>query len=336
MIKILWLVGKPGGKLRKQTAYSVSEEAGFPDKILIKKKPENMRRSMEGVAQPITDYSQAERSKAMTQVLMYVVAASPDPDNVRCKVPWRVDKDLIFFGPCKKRIRELLRKNYLLPDKSHSNVDEYTFIVGVNGSNPIQSRKVVWAGKLSEVMTFAEADKRMQGDRFLKLREHSSSPLHVHRMVENGEFIGYEHVSNEHIKNDRWVLDLVSNSANPYIHVEGRKLIVQRGKIEQVFNRDCCMFLENRFFADGQGLEFDEEALEILRNAQPGKCGIDRYAIFGRQKKGKGNAEGLVGRYLSITGELANRFVAWVEKRSGEAAKHIESNQNGFAKTHCH
>lgn len=272
----------------------------------------------------------------MTQVLMYVVAASPDPDNVRCKVPWRVDKDLIFFGPCKKRIRKLLRKNYLLPDKSHSNVDEDIFIVGVNGSNPIQSRKVVWAGKLSEVMTFAEADKRMQGDRFLKLREHSSSPLHVHRMVENGEFIGYEHVSNEHIKNDRWVLDLVSNSANPYIHVEGRKLIVQRGKIEQVFNRDCCMFLENRFFADGQGLEFDEEALEILRNAQPGKLGIDRYAIFGRQKKGNGNAEGLVGRYLQISGGLANRFVAWIENRSVEAATYKGGERSGFAETHCH
>lgn len=273
----------------------------------------------------------------MTQVLIYVLAASQNPDHVRCKVPWRVDEDLIFFGPCKKRIRKFLRDKYLMPDnKGHSNVDEDIFIIGVNGSNPIPSRKVVWAGKLSEVMTFAEADKRMQGDRFLKLREHSSSPLHVRPMVENGEFIGYEHVSNEHIEKDRWVLDLVSNRANPSIQVEGRKLILQPGKTDQAFDRDCCMFLENRFFADGQGLEFDEEALEILRNAQPGKLGIDRYAIFGRQKKGKGNAEGLVGRYLPIPGDLANRFVTWIEKRSGEAVKRKGSEQNGFAKTHCH
>lgn len=270
----------------------------------------------------------------MTQVLMYVVAASPDPDHVCCKVPWRVDEDLIFFGPCKKRIRELLRKNYLLPDKSHSNVDKDIFIVGVNGSNSMQSRKVVWAGKLSEVMTFAEADKRMQGDRFLKLREHSSSPLHVRPMVENGELIGYEHVSNEHIEKDRWVLDLVSNRANPSIQVEGRKIILQPGKTEQVFDRDCCMFLENLFFADRLGLEFDEEALEILRNAQPGKLGIGHYAIFGRQKKG--NAEGLVGRYLQISGDLANRFVAWIENRSVEAATSKGCERNGFAETHCH
>ncbi len=230
----------------------------------------------------------------MTKVFIYVLAASKDPDKIHCQVPWRVDEDLIFFGPCKKRIRELLRKNYLLPDKSHSNVDEDIFIVGVNGSNPIQSRKIVWAGKLSEVMTFAEAYKRMQGHRYLDLRNHPSSPLHVKPISQNGKFIGYEHVSDEHIKNDRWVLDLVSNSANPYIKREGRKLIVQRGKREQVFDRDCCMFLENRFFAAGHGLEFDDEALEILRNAQPGKLGIDSYAIFGRQKKGKGNAEGLI------------------------------------------
>ncbi|MFA6413845.1 MAG: hypothetical protein WCW53_14235 [Syntrophales bacterium] len=272
----------------------------------------------------------------MTQLFIYVLAASKDPDKIHCKVPWCVDEDLIFFGPCKKRLRELLRKNYLLPDKSHSNVDEDIFIVGVNGSNRMQSRKVVWAGKLSEVMTFAEADKRMQGGSFLQLRKHSFSPLHVSPMVENGEFIGYEHVSNEHIDNDRWVLDLVSSRANPNIRVEGRKLILQPGKTEQAFDRDCCMFLKNRFFAAGNGLEFDEEALEILRNAQPGKLGIDRYAIFGRQKKGKGNAEGLVGRYLPITGDLANLFVAWIENRSGEATEHKGGERNGFAKTHCH
>ena len=40
----------------------------------------------------------------MTQVWIYVVASSSDPDSVRCKVPWRVDGDLIFFGPCKKHM----------------------------------------------------------------------------------------------------------------------------------------------------------------------------------------------------------------------------------------
>ena len=34
----------------------------------------------------------------MTEVWMYVVAASKDPDFIRCKVPWRVDKELIFLA----------------------------------------------------------------------------------------------------------------------------------------------------------------------------------------------------------------------------------------------
>ncbi|MCX5828283.1 MAG: hypothetical protein NTV58_09835 [Deltaproteobacteria bacterium] len=302
----------------------------------LSKKPENTRRNVEGVTQSITDYSEAERSKAMTQVFIYVLAASKDPEEIHCQVPWCVDEDLIFFGPCKKRIRELLRKNYLLPDKSHSNVDEDIFIVGVNGSNRMKIRKVVWAGRLSEVMTFAEAYKRMQGSRYLKLRNHLSSPLHVKPVSLNGKFIGYEHVSNEHIEKDSWVLDLVSNRTNHNVLLEGRRLILQPEKTEQVFDRDCCMFLENRFFAAGHGLEFDEVALEILRNAQPGKLGINHYAIFGRQKKGKGNAEGLLGRYLQISGDLANGFVTWIENRSLEAVTRKGGERNGFAETHCH
>lgn len=98
----------------------------------------------------------------MTEVWMYSLASSSDPDRVSCVVPWRVDEELIFFGPCKTRIRERLRKQYLSRDCSHRLVSDEIFIVGVNGSNSERTRKIVWTGKLREVMTFAEANDRLR------------------------------------------------------------------------------------------------------------------------------------------------------------------------------
>ena len=54
-------------------------------------------------------------------------------------------------------------------------------------------------------MTFAEADRLLKGDRFQELLKHPCSPLHVRPLVESGEVIGYEHVSEEHIKCGEWI-----------------------------------------------------------------------------------------------------------------------------------
>jgi hypothetical protein len=263
----------------------------------------------------------------MTRVWMYSLAASNDPDCVRCFVPWRVDDNLIFFGPCKKRIRERLRRE-LLTDCTHrkmSDNDEDVFIVGVNGGNPQCLRKIVWAGNLVEVMTFAEAHARLNGGRFVRLRKHPSSPLHVRPIMEQGEIVGYEHVSDEHSGRDKekpydsWVYDLSSNPGRDGVVVENdgqqnRMVICIDGNHEKVFDRDCCLLLENVFFASGHGIELDQVALGILRKAQPDEWGVDDYAVFGRETAGK--AKGLRGTYLEITGNLAERFVKWLTEHS--------------------
>ena len=269
----------------------------------------------------------------MTKVWMYSVRASKDPDNIRCVVPWRVDESLVFFGPCKKRIRERLRGRFLGADRNHAAMTEDLFIVGVNGANLERVRKVVWWGRLSEVMTFAEAAGRLRGERFRKLRDHPVSPLHVRPLVESGRLIGYEHVSKEHIRCGEWVSDLVSNSERQNVHVDGRRLMLRHGSPWEAFDRDCCMLLENRFFALGQGIEFDEEALDILRDAQPGRPGIDSYAVFGLTANGQAN--GLRGTFLELAGELAERFVAWLEDRPTEGATHRRDGCYGPTKTRC-
>jgi hypothetical protein len=271
----------------------------------------------------------------MPEVLVYSLGASSNPDRVCCEVPWRVDDDHIFFGPCKKRIREHLRKRFLGPDRSHTKVTADLFLVGVNRGNKEKNRKVVWAGKLSEVMTFAEAHSHLKGDRFHKLRNHRKSPLHVRSLEEGGKLIGYEHISELH-KDGEWVADLVSKSEQSKCLHKDPKLTLKRGKNPwQVFDRDCCMLLENLFFALGQGIEFDEEALEILRQVPSlRKQEIDHYAIFGRTTQDRAN--GLRGRYLRITGDLATRFVAWLGDRSRKVTWDQKKGNNGPTKTRCH
>lgn len=280
----------------------------------------------------------------MAQVWMYVVGASSDPDSVNCAVPWQVDENLIFFGPCMKGrggIREPLRKKFLGPDCTHKTATDDLFIVGVNGSNKQKIRKVIWVGRLSEVMTFAEAYERFKGDdRFKKLREHKCSPLHVKPVpVEDArELVGYEHASELHNEEDKgsvpnWVKDLVSKWPNPHVFLDGQKLKRRHGTTPwQAFDRDCCMLLENRFFALGQGIEFDEEAIQILQDRQPKKA-IDSYAIFGYMRNDAVN--GLHGNVLNMSDNLANRLIAWLEDRSHSVVKHQRSEGDGPAKTCC-
>jgi hypothetical protein len=290
--------------------------------------------SLQNSSSPISSIvSQFRKEETMTNVWMYSVAASKDPDNILCSVPWRVDGDLTFFGPCKKRMRERLRSQFLGIDNSHATVIDQLFIVGVNGGNSQRVRKVVWWGRISEVMTFCDADRRLRGNRFRKLRDDRDSPLHVRPLLEEGKLIGYEHVSNEHIKGGAWISDLVSNSARQNARVDGRRLILQHGNPWEAFDRDCCMLIENRFFAQGEGIDLDEEALEILREAQHDKTGIDSYAVFGLTVNG--HANGLRGAFLDITDELADRFIAWLEERSAKPTVNERAGYDGTTKTRC-
>jgi hypothetical protein len=252
----------------------------------------------------------------MAKVWLYVVAASNDPDSVRCVVPWQVDRDLVFFGPCKKRIRERLRRQFLRGSKSHATVTERLFIVGVNAGNSQRIRKIVWLGRVAEVMTFAEATARLRGGRFQELLDHPASPLHVRPLLEKNKLVGYEHVSDEHIQNDAWISDLVTGSGRHRVRVDGRKLVLLQGSSAEAFDRDCCLLLENRFFAHGKGIELDDHAMRILRDAQPDRRGIDGYAVFGLTASGEAN--GLRGTFLEMAGQVADRFVEWLEHCSME------------------
>ena len=92
----------------------------------------------------------------MTRAFLYILGSSSDPDNVECVVPYQIDDMLIFFGPCKKRLRERLRSEFLL---SSDDVvpHEDLWIIGANGRNREQIRKLVWVGQITRIMTFEVA-----------------------------------------------------------------------------------------------------------------------------------------------------------------------------------
>jgi hypothetical protein len=253
----------------------------------------------------------------LARAWIYVLNSSKDPDNVGCVVPWMVDEELIYFGPCKRRLRERLRKEYLTDGSTRSTVSDDLYIVSVNGSNTNRLRKVVAAGKLSEVMTFAEASTHLDGERFAEMRYDPMSPLHVRPFLSSGKLVGYRHVSDEHIHEDYWIGDLTSKPEK-VAHV-GRTIRLRPGTAaKDVFDRDCCMLLDNLFFAQGEGIQIDAEAVAILKAAQPGVAGIDHYAVFGVDTRGQAN--GMRGRFLEIEGKIADRFVAWLTDRAERVA----------------
>lgn len=154
-----------------------------------------------------------------TRLFLYVVKASRDPESVKCLVPWEVSSNEIFFGPCKKRLREQFHRQYLAADGLHEPKEDI-YLVGVNGANVRRERKIVWAGRVIKIMTFARANSELAGEGYRKLRERKDSPLHVAPLLIDGELRGYKHVSQFH--EGVWAMDLVNSMRSKAVGVRQR------------------------------------------------------------------------------------------------------------------
>jgi hypothetical protein len=203
-------------------------------------------------------------------------------------------------------------------------------IVGVNAGYENEQgnriRKIIWAGKLIEVMTFAEAHERLAAARFQNLRKDPESPLLVRPQFEKGILVGYKHVSQLHEENEnakphkKWVYDLTSDPKALGVRVIGNQIRLDGVSAWDGFDRDCCMLLKRISFAKGRerGIKIEGTALAILRKEQPGR-GVNEYAIFGKTANGKVN--GLRNNYRTLKGKQAERFIAWLSERARKARK---------------
>jgi hypothetical protein len=212
---------------------------------------------------------------------LYVVGASSDPNHVTCCVPWEIDSKEIYFGPCKKRLREHLKKT-VLGDADEVVPEPDIYVVGFNAlPGPAGPRTVVWAGRTSRVMTFARAADLFVGPRYEAMLAAKDSPLNVLPVRDAaGKLLGYEFRPNgDHPKD--WPADLITNDAG--VVREGNRLMLRPGVTPSMgFGRDIVFTLDNVFFANGRGLGVDEELVAILKAAQPGRADIDKVAVFGR------------------------------------------------------
>lgn len=247
---------------------------------------------------------------------LYIVAATDRPDQITCRVPWKVSERAIVFGPCKKRLREELRK--LLGIRKSATPPSPILLVGFSPSNPRSVRRVLWAGRITRLMTFAEAYARLDGPTYADMLRNTKSPLHVKPVVVGKRVIGYEHRSKLHAKEDEWILDLVKTRRSRDVRLEGRRLLIRNGlERAEAFPRDVCAVCDNLFFARGrEGLIVDDELVGILRRAQPG-VDIDRYAIFGYRKDG--SADGKTGSYVEVSGHAVEEIIAWIADRARTA-----------------
>ena len=253
------------------------------------------------------------------KVLSYILSAD-NLDYIRCNVPYEINEDLIFFGPCKKRLREHFYKQYLknsLDDEIDITSDNI-YIIGLNGSNSKRKRKIVWVGKVLKILTFEKAYNTFSKDSgFKKMMDEEESPLHLKPIYNNkGIFIGYKLKSTMHEENNEWILDIITRRDNSNVKLEGKSLILKDpSKRKETFVRDCVFCCENIFFATGKGIDIDDKILEIFKKSQ-GKINIDNYAIFGYRNDG--SADGLTGRYLEINNKegLAKELIEYVCQKS--------------------
>ena len=244
------------------------------------------------------------------QVLCYVVAGSGDPDRIECAVPYRIDDREILFGPGKNALRERMRSRYLKETTESAVPSDDVYVLGFSGGNRSRTRKVVWIGKLTRVMTFAFAYGYLNGSRYRRMRERRDSPLHVRPIVDAGRLVGYEPRSELHADRDAWIPDIVRFPRSPLVRKEGRRLLLQEGASAWAgFPRDACLLFENVFFALGRGRDVDDRLVAILRDGQR-RQNVDQYAIFGY--RANGTVDGKTGSYLPLSGDCARDLIDWI------------------------
>jgi hypothetical protein len=265
----------------------------------------------------------------MTKAFLYILGASSDPDNCECSVPFLIDEEEIFFGPCKRRLRKMLKDEYLKRDSVTSPKDDI-YLIGFNASNSQKCREIVWVGKISRLMTFEYAYCNLTALKYQAMRRLSDSPFHLKPLYDaRGALIGYKHTSSMHARGNDWIMDLISRESER-TEREGEELRLRKFDRFEAFPRDCCLILENIFYARGAGIKISGQILRVLKKAQEEKDDIDRYAIFGRQKNGSPN--GLTGSWLEMSGEQADKFIKVIQSDAPRNVSEVWKEQQNYLK----
>lgn len=201
-------------------------------------------------------------------------------------MPYKLNDDELFFGPCKKRIREEIKKNYI-KEKDYINLlttKQNIYIVGINPNLPKKdkARRLLFAGKIKEIFTFKQSWNKYKklakndediykmingskeeiygcGQEIEDIGEKNGdqnyqSPLHL-IPVKKGNIEGYKHRTSMHKLN--WIKDILSDKE------------LERYKTERKIKGDIKGFLEmnkiNEIYKT-KGVEFQRDCCFSLEN----------------------------------------------------------------------
>lgn len=274
----------------------------------------------------------------MTRLFIYIMSVVSNPDSMDGdNVPFVVDNNELFFGPCKRRLRKLIRDEYFLGHDSLTTFNDSIYFIGLNGSNSQKQRKILWAGKLTKMMTFAYAFNNLKGRRYQDLRHNpnpptkppSGSPILVQPFNGGIEYKKYGTL-HTYPEADRfyWYGDLTS-SRKSLIGFDPTTI----SSSDFVLDRDIC-FLFNIIHAAHPkiqctaGVSITDNMLGILQKGQKNKQ-INKFAVFGYQKDGK--VEGKSGGWLELTGMDADAFIGEIviaKKLQGGQAVAVSTKSN--------
>ena len=235
-----------------------------------------------------------------TLLYIYILGTSNEWNYIFTPVPYKLSEKELFFGPCKKLVRQDLKKKLLRnsPDFDLQSNSYKVYIVGINPSKRNETRKFLFAAKILKLFTFKYAWEYYQNraDKEINVRKmidgikgkngKAYSPLHLKPIKR-----GYRHRTNEH-END-WVYDLLSGNkgggeVKKFLQnagiIEGydRKAndtlmrylqktnneIFRDDKLKIIFERDCCFSAENIFFSskdDEHPIPLNNRFRELLK-----------------------------------------------------------------------
>jgi len=252
------------------------------------------------------------------RAFVYILGASSNPDKIECRVPFEIDENEIFFGPCKKRLRQKLKREI----DTNGRLETETFFIGLNANNVKRERKIVWAGKIQTHYTFQQANAKLVGSKYLPIKsgeKTDSFPLHV-IPIKNG----YQLKSDLHFENNKWILDLVSNEESVLYDEDSNSITLKKGSS---FNRDICFIFSNIFFANRfkKGIEISDEILDVFRTNQPDKKKIDSFVVFGYRKDH--SVDGKTGGWLELDDPSTRRLIKLIKKQAERIKKKSNSSQ---------
>ena len=82
------------------------------------------------------------KDKVFPEVWTYIVAAGKSADKLTCGVPFRVNNNYIFFGPCMKNYRKSLYDQYIKKEKvERKDIEEDIYFLGMSGSKVKDAKK---------------------------------------------------------------------------------------------------------------------------------------------------------------------------------------------------